>query len=79
MVVKQVPYNPPTRYLYLDQKRKMEIAKRIQKQIAKFDIRLEEIEVVNSLFFFVFLTLIRILERVYYKYYTLVKANGRIK
>ena len=49
MVVKQVPYNPPTEYLFLDQKRKIGIAKRIKKQMAKFDIKPEEIGVGNSL------------------------------
>ena len=49
MVVKQVPYSPPTEYLFLDQKRKMGIANRIRKQIAKFDLKPEEIGIDNSL------------------------------
>ena len=49
MVTKQVPYNPPEQYLFLDQKRKMGIAKRIKKQMAKFDIKPEEIGIGNSL------------------------------
>jgi len=49
MVTKQVPYNPPTEYLFLDQKRKMGMAKRIQKQMAKFDIKPEEIGIDNYL------------------------------
>ena len=49
MVTKQVLYNPPTEYLYLDQKRKMGMAKRIQKQMAKSDIKPEEIGIGNSL------------------------------
>ena len=49
MVVKNVPYNPPSQYLFLDQKRKMGIAKRIKKQIAKFDIKPDEIGLGNSL------------------------------
>jgi transposase len=49
MVTKQVPYSPPKEYLFLDQKRKMGIAKRIQKQMAKFDIKPEEIGISNSL------------------------------
>lgn len=36
MVVKGVPYNNPEGYLYLDQKRKLGLAKRIRKQIDKF-------------------------------------------
>ncbi|MDD3773264.1 MAG: transposase, partial [Weeksellaceae bacterium] len=49
MVTKQVPYDPPEQYLFLDQKRKMGIAKRIKKQMAKFDIKPEEIGIGNSL------------------------------
>jgi len=49
MVTKQVPYNPPEQYLFLDQRRKMGIAKRIKKQMAKFDIKPEEIGIGNSL------------------------------
>ena len=49
MITKKVPYNPPTEYLFLDQKRKMGLAKRIQKQMAKFDIKPEEIGLGNSL------------------------------
>ena len=49
MVTKQVPYNPPEQYLFLDQKRKLGIAKRIKKQMAKFDIKPEEIGLGNSL------------------------------
>ncbi len=35
-----ISYNPPSPYLFLDQKRKMRIAKELKKQIAKFDIKL---------------------------------------
>ena len=49
MIVKKVPYNPPAQYLFLDQKRKMGMAKRIKKQMAKFDIKPEEIGFGNSL------------------------------
>jgi len=49
MVTKKVPYSPPTEYLFLDQKRKMGLAKRIRKQMAKFDIKPEEIGIGNSL------------------------------
>jgi len=38
MVVKHVPYKPPTEYLFLDEKRKLGIVKRIKKQIAKFEL-----------------------------------------
>ena len=43
MLTKKVPYNPPTEYLFLDQKRKMSMAKRIQKQMAIFNIKPEGI------------------------------------
>lgn len=49
MVVKSVPYNNPEGYLYLDQKRKLGIVKRIKKQIDKFDLKPEEIGFSNSL------------------------------
>lgn len=49
MVTKQVPYNPPREYLFLDQKRKMGLAKRITKQIAKFDLKPEDVGFGNSL------------------------------
>jgi len=39
MVVKGVPYVNPEGYLYLDQKRKLGIMKRIQKQIDKFGLK----------------------------------------
>lgn len=38
MIVKKQPYNPPTQYLFLDQKRKMGLIKKMKKQIAKFEI-----------------------------------------
>ena len=49
MVIKKVYYNPPTEYLFLDQKRRMGLANRIKKQMAKFDIKPEEIGIGNSL------------------------------
>ena len=41
MIVKKVPYQPPKEYLFLDQKRKLGMVKRIQKQITKFDLESE--------------------------------------
>ena len=38
MLVKEIPYNPPTPYLCLEEKRRLGIVKRIRKQIAKFEI-----------------------------------------
>lgn len=43
MVVKNVPYKNPEGYLYLDQKRKLGLVKRIKKQIDKFDIKPEDV------------------------------------
>ena len=42
MVVKGVPYFNPEGYLYLDQKRKLGLVKRIKKQITKFALTNEE-------------------------------------
>lgn len=38
MIVIRQTYNPPTQNLFLDEKRKLGIVKRVQKQITKFDI-----------------------------------------
>jgi hypothetical protein len=38
LVVKKIPYTPPTQYLFLDEKRKLGLAKRIRKQIDKFGL-----------------------------------------
>jgi transposase len=43
MVVKNVPYLNPEGYLFLDQKRKLGMVKRIQKQIDKFGIKQEDV------------------------------------
>jgi hypothetical protein len=43
MITKGQNYNPPTQYLFLDEKRKFGIVKKIQKQIAKFDITNEDL------------------------------------
>ena len=43
MIVKRVPYEPPIDYLFLDQKRKLGIVKRIRKNIVKFDIKPDEL------------------------------------
>jgi transposase len=43
MVVKNVPYINPEGYLFLDQKRKLGLAKRIRTQIAKFDLKPEDV------------------------------------
>jgi transposase len=38
MIVKKIPYKPPTDYLFLDEKRKLKLVTRIKKQITKFDL-----------------------------------------
>ena len=43
MIVKRQPYNPPTQYLFLDQKRKMGLIKKMKKQISKFEISSEDL------------------------------------
>tara|TARA_R110002050_G_C8924403_1_gene511624 strand:+ start:248 stop:1606 length:1359 start_codon:yes stop_codon:yes gene_type:complete len=43
MVVKGVPYNNPSGYLFLDQKRKLGLVKRIKNQIDKFGLTNEEL------------------------------------
>lgn len=48
MVVKGSPYVNPEGYLFLDQKRKLAVKKRIQNQIAKFGLTAEDISFVNS-------------------------------
>lgn len=44
MVVKGVQYINPEGYLFLDQKRKLGIVKRIQKQIAKFELTADDLQ-----------------------------------
>lgn len=48
MVVKQIPYLPEKEYLFLDQKRKLKMVKRIRKQMTKFDIKLEDVRLPQS-------------------------------
>ena len=43
MVTKKMAYDPPKPYLFLDQKRKMGLAKRIRKQIDKFGLTTEDL------------------------------------
>jgi len=48
MLVKGVPYNPPTQYLFLDEKRKLGLVKRIKKQISKFEIQPDQLGFVTN-------------------------------
>jgi len=43
MVVKNIPYKPPSEYLFLDQKRKLKLVSRMRRNIAKFAISSEEL------------------------------------
>ena len=48
MVTKKVPYQPPTEYLLLDQKRKLRMVDRIKKNIAKFDLNPKELGITTN-------------------------------
>lgn len=48
MVAKGTPYHNPKEYLFLDQKRKLGLVKRIQKQITKFELKAEELGFVTN-------------------------------
>jgi transposase len=48
MIVKGMPYQPPTQYLCLDQKRRLGLVKRIKKQIAKFELTKEDLGIVTT-------------------------------
>ena len=43
MMVKKVPYLPPTEYLFLDQKRKLKMVARLRKDIAKLELKPEDL------------------------------------
>lgn len=48
MVTSGLPYRNPHEYLFLDQKRKLGLVKRIQKQITKFELKPEELGFVTN-------------------------------
>lgn len=48
MITKRIPYHPPSQYLFLDQKRKIGLVKRIRKQIDKFDLKPEDIGIITT-------------------------------
>ena len=48
MIVKKIPYKPPTDYLFLDQKRKLKLVTRIKKQITKFEITNDELGIITN-------------------------------
>ena len=45
MVTKAIPYQNPEGYLYLDQKRKLGLVKRIRKQIDKFGLTNDDLQI----------------------------------
>ena len=46
MITKKVPYKPPTDYLFLGQKRKLNMINRIKKNIAKFELNPDELGII---------------------------------
>ena len=49
MVTRKIQYQPPSDYLFLDQKRKLKLVSRIKQNIVKFDIKPEDVGFYNSL------------------------------
>jgi transposase len=43
MITKKIPYNPPMEYLFLDQKRKLRLVQNIKRNIAKFELKPEDV------------------------------------
>jgi len=43
MITKAIQYNPPMEYLFLDQKRKLRLVQKIKKNIAKFELKPEDV------------------------------------
>ena len=43
MLTHRVAYNPPTQYLFLDEKRKLKLVQRIKKNIAKLELIPEDV------------------------------------
>jgi transposase len=48
MVTLKIDYNPPSLYLFLDQKRKLKLVTRIRKTINKFEIKPDELGFITS-------------------------------
>ena len=48
MITKTTKYNPPSQYLFLDEKRKCGIVKNSRKKIAKFALSVEELGYVTT-------------------------------
>jgi transposase len=48
MIVNGQSYNPPTQYMYLDEKRRLGLVKRLKKQITKFEIKPEQLGFITT-------------------------------
>lgn len=48
MVTKRVQYQPPTRYLFLDEKRRLKLVQRIKKNILNLNLKPEELTFLTS-------------------------------
>ena len=48
MVVKNIPYENPENYLYLDQKRKLAVQKRLQKQVENYQFKPEDFNFITT-------------------------------
>jgi transposase len=48
MITKGIQYNPPMEYLFLDQKRKLRLVEKIKKNIAKFELKPEDVGFVTA-------------------------------
>ncbi len=48
MIIKNIPYKPPTDYLFLDQKRKLKLVARIRKSISKFELKPGDLGFTNA-------------------------------
>ena len=49
MLVKGMPYKPPVKYLFLDQKRKMKFLSNIRRNISKFGLKPEDVRFAKQL------------------------------
>ena len=48
MIAKKIPYTPPTEYLFLDQKRKLKVIDKIKRNIAKLEIKPDDLGFVTA-------------------------------
>lgn len=48
MISKKIPYRPPTEYLFLDQKRKIRVIEKMKRNIAKLNLKPEDVGFVTA-------------------------------